>query len=738
MINEAELVENLRLPLKSFRIFAIERAIQEGRSEALLAELQKCRCGEDDDECRLLLDHAISAVRARVKGETGGIEPLPPPEKVPEAFRGSDAAGRFRILSGLAPAVLPQLADWAEGELPIQDNPGVALLMLKTFSPHWPRERLRNLVPLLSTGFLSLRSAVVETLAERAPQELAGDLPRLLVSDDPRVRSLAIRGLAAIDAAEAGNHLEAILLGRDPFQKKAALRECALLSFDIVKPILLKFLAFESDSALLEDAGLILEMNPEREVPFRIAEVAETGTPAHAARLREIQTAVTEALIGSGVLREEPRVFEKLLEEFSQRSGETRLLRDFLDSLESDDPALLAIARDSLRKELGKPSVRASALRAMGWPLSESGRKRLQELLDGADEKPPPEPLAAASDKAGNADDVSRILAGIGSVDPSHTLAMIGKVLGDPKSPSDVLTTALRAATRQHAREFSSQARVLLSAADPNVVSAAIEYLGVSQPDYLFTQVGRFLKHSHPRVKTAAIKVLRSSDPIQGVSALINLLRQSDRQYRIQALSAAVHFDFSILRPKLTDFLLTPQGREILTDSLLLYQANPDPENFYCFYRLEKSLPGELAPQVTEVRMQNEKDLMEFGRLEKDFWKNRQEEFQSRFLREQEKARAGLPSYALQRLEAEKAKESRTPGAVLVFLVREYGIVLLGTLMVLGLGLAAWFAVAPPEEAAANRKPAAWSKPGRVIPPSRSFPGDGAGKQLFAPPVNPD
>ncbi len=56
---------DLQAPVKSFRLFALERAMAMPPSAELLAALEAHRTTEDDEECQLLLIHAIGAIRQR-------------------------------------------------------------------------------------------------------------------------------------------------------------------------------------------------------------------------------------------------------------------------------------------------------------------------------------------------------------------------------------------------------------------------------------------------------------------------------------------------------------------------------------------------------------------------------------------------------------------------------------------------------------------------------------------------
>ena len=69
MNSERDLLNELDAPVRSFRLFAIEQIIQSGSTSEVLQALQARLPGEDDQECRIMLEHAITMVRSRVEGK---------------------------------------------------------------------------------------------------------------------------------------------------------------------------------------------------------------------------------------------------------------------------------------------------------------------------------------------------------------------------------------------------------------------------------------------------------------------------------------------------------------------------------------------------------------------------------------------------------------------------------------------------------------------------------------------
>ncbi|MBR4329974.1 MAG: hypothetical protein IKP71_08975, partial [Candidatus Riflebacteria bacterium] len=62
------ILDNLRVPIKSFRIFALEEIIKSGGNPEILSVLKEIQATEDDQDCSLLISNAIDAVLSRLNG----------------------------------------------------------------------------------------------------------------------------------------------------------------------------------------------------------------------------------------------------------------------------------------------------------------------------------------------------------------------------------------------------------------------------------------------------------------------------------------------------------------------------------------------------------------------------------------------------------------------------------------------------------------------------------------------
>ncbi|MBI3038805.1 hypothetical protein HYY75_07130, partial [bacterium] len=191
---EDTLLSNLEAPFKSFRLLALENIIREGASQEILDALHARELEEKDDECRLLLYHAISSIKQRLQG--------PPPESLDSQgeenfltyYTESGDEKKIQLLSNLSRPNAQKLSIHAPDWLEKETNAVVESALIWAFGCSWPEGRIDVLAKRLTSKSLSVRVASLEALVKLAPKALERQLPKLLVSSDSRIRMLAIRG----------------------------------------------------------------------------------------------------------------------------------------------------------------------------------------------------------------------------------------------------------------------------------------------------------------------------------------------------------------------------------------------------------------------------------------------------------------------------------------------------------------------------------------------------------------
>ncbi|MFZ2958438.1 MAG: HEAT repeat domain-containing protein [Candidatus Ozemobacteraceae bacterium] len=261
----------------------------------------------------------------------------------------------------------------------------------------------------------------------------------------------------------------------------------------------------------------------------------------------------------------------------------------------------------------------------------------------------------------------------------------LAAIVKNPSSSPDLAATALRTAARIESEGLVEAAGQWLRNADPNPVSAALEYLARFDAERIFPMLGKFLQSPHPRVKTGALKILKRFDPPQAASMLKAMLSKKSLENQTFALGCMIHVDFSLVRDHLAAYLEANPGTPHFESALCLFQANPDPENLYILYRLEKKLPGpEAALRLRAVREETIRLVRTMGLVPVEKIAQLESGFADRFKREQEKSKAPPAAYTIRVLrEKEEAREGVS--AFLRELVRRYWFVPVTAAVLVGL-----------------------------------------------------
>ncbi len=404
--------KELESPVRSARLLALQKAFFEGNSEEVLTALELRDLLEDDDECRLLLKQAIQAVRRRLGKVVAELQPAFDPAALHHRYQAAGSADRLLLLEDLDSRQRSALASRALDWFTHEREPALQAALIRMFGEFWPAGRLDLIVARIHDPSLSVRLAALGVLVKRAPHLIAADLEALAGADDPGVRALAIRGLFALEPSRGLASLSGMLLSPDPAQRRTALNVCLALPFEQVKPLVLQFIALESDTELILHAGRSFQLNPDVDSPYRLWEIAEESSPAKSAVVRRVLQGVCEAISTSNLLGEERKFHEyyQQLQEWIYRKAAGRFVQDCINRLTQEEeggetPELAA----AVRKHMRFAPVRAAFEEALGWPLAEPLRDRLRGWLretadpatEGADPSlspPPPSPTGPAAE----------------------------------------------------------------------------------------------------------------------------------------------------------------------------------------------------------------------------------------------------------------------------------------------------------------------------------------------------
>ena len=625
-INEQQnLIADLKAPIKSFRIFALEEDIKTGASPEVLAALEEISLTEDDGECSMLINHAISSVKSRLAGiQTSPSATIGKRDEFLAAWSKADEQERLRILADLPPRLPKDLRELGPELIATEKSGVITARIVRAFCRSWPEEKFVQIASYLNSTSLTLKLAALRTIVHMKPELLINDLPLLLDAEDPQIKALAIRGLAKIDKEEALNHLQALLLSANPSDRLAGIQNCPFLPFEMVKPVLLKYFAAENHPELLIRAGWIFEMNPDVQVPFKLFEIAERSSGKKAELVKKILNECVRLLDKSGVLGDQFAAYTKKLQAWVGKRNALRFVRQAAGMLDAEKIDAELDLR--LRNALKQPVVVEAFKEALDWPVSETVKSRISAYIKGSESQGVKQGIVGAS--VGNAT-VPSVMPGEPAADSKTSIAVLAKA--DDQEKIKILTGLDQASAEKLISEiqalviardtlaevkiaaFHCLGRLRLKGLEDNGVklishqnialaTAAVEYLGEVDPDAIFPYLGQCLKVSDVRMKSAALGILKNFDFNQALSSLNAMLRSSDPEQQMMAVQCMENFDFALIREQLTDYLCRCDRENLAEAGLCYFAANPASENVYSLYKIEKAHSGRIAEQARQLR----------------------------------------------------------------------------------------------------------------------------------------
>ena len=709
---QQNLINDLKAPIKSFRIFALEEAIKTGASQEVLDCLVELSDTETDGECQMLISHAITSVKNRLSGSA----PKTPAKKIKEqedfleAWQKADDNGKLQLLTSM-PGRLPKGLRGMGPELIDESTQTVvAAKVIRVFCRFWPKDKFQIIADYLDSESLSLKLAALKTIVHTEPQLLIDQLPNLLVSRDPQIKALAIRGLVKIDKEEALKHLQALLLSAEVSDRLAGIQNCPFLPFEMVKPVLLKYFAAENHPELLIRAGWILEMNPDVQVPFKLFEIAERSPVKKAKLVKNILNEAVKLLEQSGILGDKFAAYTKKLQAWVFKRNSIRFVKQVIAKLGAENPDmdLIQVIKTNLKQNV----IRETFEEALNWPIPIQVKEKLKRFLEEvkpvekvqevsqeeqANLSAAPVKTAETEDRVEQQEVVTAPVANTPISDEANIEAQISKIasitneqislyinelksiISQKDSPDELKIAGLHTVSRLKHKGFEDLAVKLLNHSNIPLATSAVEYLGIVDPETIFPYLGQCLRVADVRMKSAALGILMHFDFNQAVSSLNAMLKATDPGQQRMAMECIDQFDFALIRDQLTDYLIKCKDPKIMEMGLCHFLANPASENVYALYKVEKSQHGQLNEMVKEVRVKCQKQAGIDELVQEEENSATEQDLENKWKQEQEKKKAQRPAYAY------KKKEEQKPQAAEV--AREIGSLVQETLKSKG----AWF-----------------------------------------------
>ncbi|HNX75102.1 MAG TPA: HEAT repeat domain-containing protein [Candidatus Rifleibacterium sp.] len=597
------LISELSAPVKTFRIFAIEKAIRTGAAVELQRALQLQRSVEEDSECQMLLDHAIASVEERLANR-GQPQSKKRTSVSPDEFARMSAPEQLHAISRTPAATLKK--DSLKTLQFLWQNATSAVVraeIVKRCSQFWPEELVELLESNLYSGSQVLQIACLEAVITSFPERLQKHFDRLVMSPDPVVRATAIRGLARRHPQSAAIFLSQSLRKGDYYTRLAALRAISVMPFNLNRSSLVELLACEKDEKLLKIIAAIIISNPDREMPFRICDIIEKAPVSRREFLHDLQKNCC-AMLKMAEICPDFQQYLATLKKYPNRLKARQFVQNCMNTWESADQLtrseLVILLREKMQVEEVKEAVTALA-------AGESS-----ELLQLASEKPAIKAEPVATPEPGNEQNLLKRLLRIRIAGEKDAIETIETAFKTGKPSGNLLPAAFRAAVFCQDARWREKASAFLRSDNEDLVATALEYLSNFDNDGFMLQIRNFINSPSMVIRTALLRSLCRENPDSARQLLASMLNDKELKVRGKAISSLVHFEFAGIRDLLTAFLERENNIEQLTACLSFYLANPVMESVYDLDRLSRIRPT-LQHVFEKPRESIRETLLEFN-----------------------------------------------------------------------------------------------------------------------------
>jgi HEAT repeat protein len=589
------LVSELAAPVKAFRVFALEKAIRSGESEELLKALSARLQFEDDDECLMLLRHAISSVEERLSRRKAPAKPVP--EKIsPAAFAKMPPEQQLDALRKTPTAVLKKDGGVATIKFLWQAacKPVVKAEIIRRCSSFWPAELADFLEIGLNDNSSVLQIACLEAIIARFPDRLQKNFDRLVMSADPIIRATAIRGLARKHPASAATFLSESLRKGDYYTRLAALRAMSIMPFNLNKSGIIELLGREKDERLQKIAAAIILSNPDREIPFRICDIIEKTPQSRHEFLVELQKNCC-AMIRMAEICPDFNQFLATLKKYPKRIKARHFVQSCINAYDGADP--------ETRRELFLLLQEKRQVREVAEAIDNMKASDSHELLKLVFETRQARPAAAEVKttatpvvtsqpaQAEESPDLLKRLLRIRAVGDKGAREKISEAFAAGRAGTNLLPSAFRAAIACEDNRWGDRARQVLRSDSEDLIAAALEYLAAFDSESFMLQIRVFINSPSLIVRTALLRSLCRQSPENARELLASMLGDKDARVREKAISSLIHFEFASIRDLLPAFLERESNPEMLNACLSFYLTNPVMESTFDLTRLAALRP---------------------------------------------------------------------------------------------------------------------------------------------------
>ena len=492
---------------------------------------------------------------------------------------------------------------------------------------------MSNLLEELKSNEPSVVCAAIEALEAEEPQTLKAQIVPLLLNKNAWVRSRATRAMYRFDKSEALRYFGALLFSKKSIEREAALNNSIFFPFNQIEAFLLKYLTLEQDQNLIQKAGVVFMVNPDKSTAYRLFEAKQATKGLRSNLIASILVGVLNSLYQTKLEKNPPEIQLKNLQKEYESKKTKIYINHFSAMLGSEDSSVRLKAALKLC-ELKKKNIADVGLIIDEYLNTEEDERVVNQVklyLHSISSSKPEETALKESkeeikdtgDKKEKESQISRE-AMYASINKENYSQIIQNLLSDLKSlPSSEQIRIIGFIKEYGSEKETDSVLSCLESQDYEVQQAAIECVSKINQEALKPYFSNLMKSDSDQVKLAAVNAFALFDKAQVLSLLGQMMISVRASQRKSALFCLENLDFASVSDILVSAVKVEKDKDIRKELFTVLFAYPNEEIFYelYFYYMDSNASEKAELKFFLTKYSEKLALQNIGRKKEDYWK---------------------------------------------------------------------------------------------------------------------
>ncbi len=511
---------------------------------------------------------------------------------------------------------------------------------------------MSDLISELKSKEPSVVCAAIETLEVSNPEQLKANIVPLLLNPNAWVRSRATRAMCRWDKSEAIRYLASMLFSNKILEREAALNNSIFFPFNQIESLLLKFLTVEREQNLIQKAGVVFMVNPDKTTAYRLFEAKQATRGLRSNLIEAILVGVLNSLFQAKLDNDSPELqLKKLQIEYNEKKTKI-YINHFSSMLGSEDSSIRLKAALKLCELIKKnvPGVDIIINEFLKTEEEATVVNQVRFFLDSDKKKLTTEDKKDVSTLDGR----EKIYSSINKDNYSQLIALLLPILRN--LPEIEQIRIINFVKDYGDKSQSEQVLKCLETNNPDVQQAVIDCVCKIDQEALNPYLPNLIKSNYDQVKLSAINAFTLFDKPQALSILGQMMTSIKISQRKNALFCLESLDFA----SVSDIIIVAVKQEkevsIRKELYNVLLDNANEEVFYeiYFHYMTSNSNEKIELKSFLIKYSQKLASQNAGKTKDDFWENAEARWN-----EENENKAQREAYKLEKIQSLIAKDDR-------------------------------------------------------------------------------